>query len=71
MLNESLIGGWFVVIPNKTLQVDQKRLKGIVIKPDPGIDPVKEPGLGFHRSTRVKPDQPGLILKKLNISYFI
>lgn len=28
MLNESSIVGWSVVIPNKTLHVDQKRPKG-------------------------------------------
>jgi hypothetical protein len=39
----------------------------IVIKPDPGVDPVKEPGLGFYGSTRVNSGQPGStrkILKK-------
>ena len=27
----------------------------IVIKPGPGVDPAKGPGLGFHGSTRVDP----------------
>jgi hypothetical protein len=31
----------------------------IVIKPDPGIDPIKESGLGFYGSTRVNSGQPG------------
>jgi hypothetical protein len=35
----------------------------IVIKPGPGIDPVKGPGPGFYGSTRVNPDQPGKIKK--------
>ena len=35
----------------------------IVIKPGPGIDPVKGPGPRFYGSTRVNPDQPGKIKK--------
>jgi hypothetical protein len=39
------------------------RLRIIVIKPGPGIDPAKRPGFGFHGSTRVNPGQPGKIKK--------
>ena len=35
----------------------------IVIKPGLGVDPVKEPGLGFHRSTRVNSGQSELTRK--------
>jgi hypothetical protein len=35
--------------------------RSIVIKPIPGIDPVKGPGPGFYRSTRVNSGQPGKI----------
>jgi len=30
-------------------------VKNIVIRPDPGINPVKEPGPGLHGLTRVNP----------------
>jgi len=29
----------------------------IVIKPGPGVDPVKGPGSGFHGSTRINPEK--------------
>jgi hypothetical protein len=31
----------------------KRSILNIVIKPGPGIDPVKGPGLGFHESTRI------------------
>jgi hypothetical protein len=37
----------------------------IVIKPGPGVDPAKEPGLGFYGSTRVNPDQSGKFFKNI------
>jgi hypothetical protein len=39
----------------------------IVIKPGLGVDPAKEPGPGFHGSTRINPEK--LKKKKFNISY--
>jgi hypothetical protein len=38
----------------------------IVIKPGPGIDPAKEPGSGFHGSTRVNPEK----LKTIKVLIF-
>jgi hypothetical protein len=35
----------------------------IVIGPDPGVDPVKDQGLGLHGLTWVNPNQPGKIKK--------
>jgi hypothetical protein len=29
-----------------------------VVKPDPGVEPDKEPGPGFYGSTRINPGQP-------------
>jgi len=42
----------------------------IVIKPGSGVDPAKEPGLGFYGSTRVNPGQsikPGLFKGKVRL----
>jgi len=35
-----------------------------------GVDPTKGPDPGFHGSTRVNPDQPGKILKKIKVLIF-
>jgi hypothetical protein len=42
----------------------------IVIKPGSGVDPDKEPGLGFYGSTRINPGQsikPGLFKGKVRL----
>jgi hypothetical protein len=42
----------------------------IIIKLGLGVDPTKGPDPGFHGSTRVNPDQPGKILKKIKVLIF-
>jgi hypothetical protein len=50
------------ILWHETGYVKGKILSPIVIKLGPGIDPIKEPGPGFYRSTRVSPDQSRKIL---------
>jgi hypothetical protein len=56
------------IIDNR-LPMNHIKRKNIVIKPSLGVDPGKEPGLGFHGSTRINSGQPGKI-KKIKVLIF-